>query len=150
MRSVGAGQSRGASSRRNTSSGRHWVVPWVRRPAVVEHHVVARRWASARSTNSSPAKNEPRTYWTWRSTLGLSFGERTRAGSITKPLDWAYSKKASLNRGSTSSALVTMAAMLSGTTTAKTPPKNAHAASKPSMTASVVWRWLSHTKQCRE
>ncbi len=126
------------------------MLPWVRSPAVVEHHCSARRWASARSTNSSPAKNEPRTYWTWRSTLGLSLGERTRAGSITKPLDWAYSKKASLKRGSTSSASVTMALRLSGMTTPNTPPKKAHAASKPSITATVVWRWLSHTKQWRE
>jgi len=79
----------------------------------------------------------------------LSFGDRTRAGSITKPRDWAYSKKAALKRGATASAVSTMASMLSGMTTANT-PKNAHAASKPAITAAVVWRWLSHTKQCRE
>ena len=31
-----------------------------------------------------------------------------------------------------------------------TPPKNAHAASQPSMTAAVVWVKLSHTKQWRD
>ena len=42
-----------------------------------------------------------------------------------------------------------MADMLSGITVANTPPKNAHAASKPAITASVVWEKLTHTKQCR-
>jgi hypothetical protein len=32
---------------------------------------------------------------------------------------------------------------------ANTPSKNAHAASQPAITASVVWRCVSHTKQCR-
>jgi len=35
--------------------------------------------------------------------------------------------------------------MLSGMTMRNTPPKNAQAASKPSITASVVWRWVNHT-----
>jgi len=35
--------------------------------------------------------------------------------------------------------------MLSGMTVRNTPPKNRHAASNPSITASVVWRWVSHT-----
>ena len=42
-----------------------------------------------------------------------------------------------------------MRRMLSGITTAKIPPKNSQAASKPSMTASVVWVKVSHTKQWR-
>ncbi|MBA3279904.1 MAG: hypothetical protein H0U22_14575 [Geodermatophilaceae bacterium] len=41
--------------------------------------------ASLRSAKSSPAKKFPRTYCTIRSTRGLSFGERTRAGSVPKP-----------------------------------------------------------------
>jgi hypothetical protein len=36
--------------------GRHWVVPWMRIPAVVAHQASARTRQSARSTNSSPAK----------------------------------------------------------------------------------------------
>ena len=48
------------------------------------------------------------------------------------------------------SALSTTVAMLSGITTLNTPPKKAQAASKPAMTASVLWRKLSQTKQCRE
>ena len=79
----------------------------------------------------------------------LSVGLRTRAGSIRNPRAWAYSTKAWLNRGSSRSACSTMAEVLSGMTTAKTPWKKAHAASKPAITASVVWRKLSHTKQCR-
>jgi hypothetical protein len=42
-----------------------------------------------------------------------------------------------------------MAEVLSGMTVANTPPKKAHAASQPSMTASVVWAKVTHTKQCR-
>ena len=37
-------------------------------------------------------------------TRGLSCGRRTLAGSIAKPLAWAYSRNASLNRGSVLSA----------------------------------------------
>ena len=84
-----------------------------------------------------------------RSTRGLSFGRRTRAGSMTKPRLWAYSTKAWLSRGSVESALSTMADMLSGMRVANTPPKKAHAASQPAITASVVWEKLTHTKQCR-
>jgi hypothetical protein len=68
----------------------------------------------------------------------LSVGVRTLAGSITNPRHWAYSTKAWLKRGSSRSALVTTLAMLSGITTAKTPWKKTHAASKPAITASVV------------
>jgi len=46
-------------------------------------------------------------------------------------------------------AFSTMVAMLSGMTTAKTPSKNLHAASKPATTAAVVWVKVNHTKQCR-
>ena len=47
------------------------------------------------------------------------------------------------------SAPSTTADMLSGINVANTPPKNAHAASHPAITASVVCRCVSHTKQCR-
>ena len=107
-------------------------------PARWRHQVSARRWASARSTKSSPAKNEPRTNCTWRSTLGLSCGERTLAGSILNPRAWAYSTKAWLKRGSSGSAPSTTAERLSGISVPNTPPKNAHAASQPAITASVV------------
>jgi hypothetical protein len=43
----------------------------------------------------------------------------------------------------------TIAFRLSGISVRKTPPKNLHAASHPAITASVDWRWVSHTKQCR-
>jgi hypothetical protein len=43
-----------------------------------------------------------------------------------------------------------MAEQLSGMTVRNTPPKKIQAASKPWITASVVWRWVNHTKQCRE
>jgi len=46
-------------------------------------------------------------------------------------------------------AFSTIVAMLSGMTTAKMPPKNAHAASNPASTAAVVWVKVGHTKQCR-
>ena len=104
----------GASSAANTSAGRCWVVPCTRSPARWRHHVSARRCASARSTKLSPAKNEPRTNCTWRSTRGLSCGERTRAGSITNPRACAYSTNAWFKRGSSGSAPSTIADMLSG------------------------------------
>ncbi len=67
--------------------------------------------------NVSPFQNDDRTNCTIRSTRGLSVGVRTRAGSITNPRDWAYSTNASLNLGSSPSALVTTGVRLSGTTT---------------------------------
>ena len=97
----------------------------------------------------SPAKNEPRTNCTWRSTRGLSCGDRTRAGSILNPRACAYSTNAWLNRGSSGSAPSTTADRLSGINVANTPPKNTHAASHPAITDSVVWRWVNQTKQCR-
>ena len=99
--------------------------------------------------NVSPAKNESRTNGTVRSTRGLSCGRRTRAGSTWKPRAWAYSTNAWFNRGASGSASSTTADRLSGITVANTPPKNPHAASNPSITASVVWRSVNHTKQCR-
>ena len=38
---AGRGKSSGSSSVRNNSRGRHWVVPWMRMPAVVLHQVSA-------------------------------------------------------------------------------------------------------------
>ncbi len=38
----------------------------------------------------------------------------------------------------------------SGMSTLNTPPKNAHAASQPAITASRVWAKVSHTNMCRE
>jgi len=84
-----------------------------------------------------------------RSTLGLSVGVRMRAGSTAKPRDWAYSMKVSLSRGAMLSALSTIAFMESGITTGKTPPKYSQAASKPSITASIVWEKESQTNMCR-
>jgi hypothetical protein len=54
---------------------------------------------------------------------GLSVGVATRAASMTKPLDCAYSKKTSLNRGAVFSAVMTMDFMLSGMTTGNTAAK---------------------------
>ena len=75
-----------------------------------------------------------------RSTRGLSRGLRMRVGSTANPRAWAYSRKASLSFGSVASALSTMAFMLSGITTANTPPKNAQAASNPAITSASVCR----------
>ena len=87
-----------------------------------------------------PANMERLTNGTLRSTRGLSLGWRTRAGSTTNPRVCAYSTKAWFNRGSSASASSTIASVLSGISTRNTPPKNAHAASQPAITASVVWR----------
>ena len=51
---------------------------------------------------------------------------------------WAYSTNAWFNRGASGSASSTTADRLSGITVANTPPKNAHAASNPSITSWVV------------
>ena len=106
---------------RNTSAGRAWMVPCTRIPVAAGTRSPARRWASARSTKHSPAKKLWRTNGTTRSTRGLSWGERTRAGSTTNPRDWAYSTKAWLSRGSVASARSTMAFRLSGIAVANTP-----------------------------
>jgi len=63
------------------------------------------------------------------------------------PRAWAYSTKAWFNRGSSASASSTIALRLSGITVWNTPPKNTHAASHPAITASMLWRKVSHTKQ---
>ncbi len=64
---------------------------------------------------------------------------------MTKPRAWAYSTKASVNRGAVASALATTGDKLSGIITWNTPPKNVHAASQPAITSSNVSRWHSHT-----
>jgi hypothetical protein len=56
-------------------------------PFPTPHHTSPRRWASARSMNVSPAKNELRTNGTVRSTRGLSCGRRTRANRLRRPLE---------------------------------------------------------------
>ena len=130
--------------------GRHWIVPWVRIPARTRHHSTARRWASSRPWNVSPAKKLFRTNGTVPSTLGLSVGVRTRAGSTRNPRVWAYSMNAWLNRGANGSLRSTIAFKLSGITTANTPPKKAYAASIPAITSPVVCRNVNHTNVCRE
>ena len=80
----------------------------------------------------------------------LSCGERTLAASVAKPLACAYSNQPTVNCGFVASALATIAEALSGMSTAKTPPKNRHAASHPATTASRVWAKVSHTNMCRE
>jgi hypothetical protein len=97
----------------------------------------------------SPAKKLPRTNGTARSTRGLSCGDRILAGSIRKPRSWAYSANARFSRGSVGCARSTTGDMLSGIMILKTPPKNAHAASDPAITAGKSWRKDSQTKQCR-
>ena len=66
---------------------------------------------------------------------------RTRAGSTTKPRAWAYSRN-TLSCCSIASARSTIAFILSGMTTANTPPKNAHAASNPAIASARVLWWL--------
>jgi hypothetical protein len=67
--------------------------------------------------------------------------------STRKPRSCAYSTKAVLSRGSVGFALSTMAAMLSGMTTAKIPPKKAQAASKQQRMSASVWEKVSHMKE---
>ena len=55
-----------------------------------------------------------------------------------------------LSRGFTASACVTTALRLSGIRILNTPPKNAHAASQPAITATRVWEYVNHTNMCRE
>jgi hypothetical protein len=74
------------------------------------------------------------------STLPLSCGERTLAGSAVIPRAWAYSSHSRFHRGSSRSAPSTTGFRLSGMRTGKTPPKNSQAASQPAITASVVCR----------
>ena len=58
---------------------------WIRRPATSRHQRAASSLRWARSLNSEPLKKRSLTYWTPRSTWGLSLGWRTRAGSVMKP-----------------------------------------------------------------
>lgn len=78
--------------------------------------------------------------------LRVVLGVANRGGVDGEARDWAYSQKAWLIRGSVGSALSTMPAMWSGITVRNNPPKNAQAASKPSMIGSMVWEKVSHTK----
>jgi len=80
----------------------------------------------------------------------LSRGWRTRAASIRNPRACAYSRKASFSLGPRGSLLSTIALQLSGITTLNTPPKNAQAASKPSITAGRAWEKVSHTNMWRD
>ncbi len=70
----GTGSSRGCSSVVNTSRGRAQVVPWMRVPAVRRHQVITACCACSRLVNVSPSQKFRRTYWTMRSTRGLSWG----------------------------------------------------------------------------
>lgn len=74
----------------------------------------------------------------------------TLARSALNLLAWAYSSRPTMKRGLTESAWATMALMLSGMRTLKATPKNAQAASQPSITAAKVWQNVSHTNMCRE
>lgn len=85
-----------------------------------------------------------------RSTRALSRGWRARAGSIRNPRACAYSTNASFSRGEVGSERSTIALQLSGITTRNTPPKNAQAASKPSITAGSAWEKVGHTNMWRE
>ncbi len=78
-------------------------------------------------------------------TRGLSCGEATLAGSTARPRACAYSSHSRFHRGSSRSALVTTGVRLSLTSTGNTPPKNAHAASQPAITAAVVWENVRNT-----
>ena len=92
----------------------------------------------------SPAKQSSRTGCTARSTRALSRGLRTRAVSMWKPRDCAYSRKAGVMRGASGSAICTMVLVLSGMSTRKTPPKNSHAASQ----AAIAVRLVSWKQTC--
>ena len=65
------------------------MLPWIRIPARSAHHTVTAACACSRWVKVSPAQKFPRTYCTARSTFGLSFGLRTRAGSVPNPACWA-------------------------------------------------------------
>jgi len=69
---------------------------------------------------------------------------------VTNPRAWAYSSHSRVSRGLTASALATTGLILSGTTTAKTPPKNVQAASHPAMTSSSVSENVRYTNMYRE
>src|SRR6266568_3694012 len=73
-----------------------------------------------------------------------------RVVSMRKPRAWAYSRKASTITGAMGSACATIALVLSGMRTLKTPPKKSHAASHAWMADSVVSWNIGRTKRCRE
>ena len=146
----GAGSSTGASTWANTSAGRCRVVPCTRIPARMRHQSSARCCASSMPLKSSPAKKLRWANFTPFSTLPLSCGERTLAGSTTRPRACAYSSHSRFHRGSSRSALSTTGLRLSATRTVNMPPKNAHAASQPAITAAVVCENVRYTKQYRE
>ncbi len=148
--SAGACSSAGASTWANTSAGRCRVVPCTRIPARTRHQSSARRCASARSASCSPAKKLTWTNFTPFSTRPLSWGDRTLAGSTTRPRACAYSSHSRFHRGSSRSALSTTGLRLSATSTLNMPPKNAHAASQPAITAAVVCENVKNTKQYRD
>ena len=100
--------------------------------------------------NCSPAKKLRCTKNTPDSTLPLSCGERTRAGSVWNPRAWEYSSQLRFHTGFTASALVTTGFRLSGTRILNTPPKKIHASSQPAITSSTVWENVRYTKQYRE
>src|SRR2546428_324581 len=108
----GAGSRCARSSSSKCSLGRRRVVPWMRLPASSRAHRISPSRPCSRPTQPSPLKPAPRTYLTADSTRGLSVGRPTRAGSMTKPLDCAYSRKATLKVGAVASALVTTGADL--------------------------------------
>ena len=89
-------------------------------------------------TPEVPPQKERCTNATVRSTLGLSWGDRTRAGSTTNPRACAYPKSAWFNVGLHASAVVTMVITLSGFTTLNTPPQNPHNASNPHTASNPV------------
>ena len=68
---------------------------------------------------------------------------------MRKPRLWAYSTKAWFKAGLGGVGLVDDRREVVGDDGGGHPPKNAPAASHPSITASVVWEKLTHTKQCR-
>jgi hypothetical protein len=70
--------------------------------------------------------------------------------SVTNPRAWLYSSQPTVNLGLTELVWATTVLMLSGIRTLKTPPKNLHAASQPSMTAANVWENVNHTNMGRE
>ena len=81
------------SSSWKTCSCRRRVAPWTRCPAISRHQRAASSLRWVRSLNSPPLKKRSLTYWTPRSTSGLSLGCLTRAGSVMNPRCWEYSRK---------------------------------------------------------
>ena len=99
----------------------------MRLPATSRHQRAASSLRCPRSLNLPPLKKRSRTYWTPRSTLGMSLGRRTRAGSVMKPRCWEYSRKPRVRRGCSASATATAAGKLLMTKYLGMPPKKAQA-----------------------